>query len=148
MLLGFDFWPNSLESMFCCGICKKILKISTPTSLSGRPVHHFYGSCDLNFVRLHSHKSDGLGGEFHPPKPPKTSKTTSKNHHLTTLHQAPNHHPTSTTPPKNFNIFEQNPFLTMKIPKAHLCISMILRLGLAIDILQQKKTRVSSSKHW
>ena len=100
MLLGFDFWPNSLESMFCCGICKKILKISTPTSLSGRPVHHFYGSCDLNFVRLHSHKSDGLGGEFHPPKPPKTSKTTSKNHHLTTLHQAPNHQPTSTTPPK------------------------------------------------
>ena len=100
MLLGFDFWPNSLESMFCCGICKKILKISTPTSLSGRPVHHFYGSCDLNFVRLHSHKSDGLGGEFHPPKPPKTSKTISKNHHLTTLHQAPNHQPTSTTPPK------------------------------------------------
>ena len=79
---------------------RKSLKISTPTSLSGRPVHHFYGSCDLNFVRLHSHKSDGLGGEFHPPKPPKTSKTISKNHHLTTLHQAPNHQPTSTTPPK------------------------------------------------
>ena len=57
---------------------RKSLKISTPTSLSGRPVHHFYGSCDLNFVRLHSHKSDGLGGEFHPPKPPKPPRPSPK----------------------------------------------------------------------
>ena len=91
MLLGFDFRPKSLGSMFCCGICKKNLasKISTSTWLSGRPGHHFYGSCDLNFARLHSHKSDGLGGEFHPTKappilpfPPKPPSTNHPNHQI------------------------------------------------------------------
>ena len=107
MLLGFDFRPKSLGSMFCCGICEKNLasKISTSTWLSGRPGHHFYGSCDLNFARLHSHKSDGLGGEFHPPKaPPIPPKPPSTNH--------PNHHTTKSTSNHPSKAFKKSQFQT------------------------------------